>query len=95
MSSNADKLIFGGVVGYLDNPDKPPMGSGHFPIEGANKACFFSNVKYVDNENKAQDLNSGDLFPYSSSPECYYLGLYLETGGVLGNMFYFGGPGNC
>ena len=71
------------------------MGSGHYPIEGANKSCYFSNVKYVNKENKIQDLDSENLSPYATSQECYYVGPYVETGGVPGNMFFFGGPGNC
>lgn len=95
LSSKANKLVFGGVVGYLNNQDKPPMGSGHFPIEGRNKACFFSNIKNVDKQTKIQDIDSEILYPFSSSRECYYVGPYLETGPGLGDMFFFGGPGYC
>lgn len=71
------------------------MGSGHFPIEGTNKSCYISDIKNVNEENKIQDLNSENLYPFVSSQKCYDVGPYLETGGPLGNMFFFGGPGNC
>lgn len=95
MGAKANKLNFGGIVGYLDSPDKPPMGSGHYPIEGTRKSCFFSNVKYVDNENIIHDLDSENVFPFSSLKECYYVGPYSKMGSQLGNMFFFGGPGYC
>ncbi|KAJ0962701.1 hypothetical protein J5N97_027823 [Dioscorea zingiberensis] len=91
----ANQIHFGGLVGYLENSKKPPMGSGHFPSEGTNRSCFFSNIQYVNDENKMHELMLGNLSPHSSLQKCYDVGSYFRKGGEFGNMFFFGGPENC
>ncbi|KAJ0962700.1 hypothetical protein J5N97_027822 [Dioscorea zingiberensis] len=90
-----NQIHFGGVVGYSENSKKPPMGSGHFPIEGTNKSCFISTMRYVNVENNFQELELGVLSPHSSLQKCYYVGPYFHQGDEFGNMFFFGGPENC
>ncbi|KAJ0962699.1 hypothetical protein J5N97_027821 [Dioscorea zingiberensis] len=90
-----NQIHFGGTVGYIENSKKPPMGSGHFPIEGIHKSCLISNIRYANMENKMQDLELDVLSPYSSLRKCYYVGPYFKENDQYGNMFFFGGPENC
>ncbi|XP_039143289.1 uncharacterized protein LOC120280497 [Dioscorea cayenensis subsp. rotundata] len=47
LGAKANKLNFGGIVGYLDSPDKPPMGSGHYPIEANWVICSSLEVRDI------------------------------------------------
>ncbi|KAM0933074.1 putative neprosin [Dioscorea sansibarensis] len=97
LSDHASLLDFGGTAGNNQGADVPPMGSGHLPIEGLGKACFFIKVRHLNSDNQFIDLPIFDISPYVSSP-CYGLGLYMKTDTSYADMFFFGGTGgsqNC
>ena len=94
MDDYANWLSFGGSAGYYGDSKLPPMGSGHFPFEGANKSCAFLKVKNINSNYELVDLPAKDLSPNSHS-QCYGLGPFIETKSSVGNMFYLGGPGGC
>lgn len=94
LSKRATKLHFGGTAGFEGYPDAglPPMGSGHFPDEGANKACVFQQIKYINAAQQSLNLPIDELYPLSSYPNYYKVGPLTNSSGTQ-DTFYFGGPG--
>ncbi|KAK1297109.1 hypothetical protein QJS10_CPB15g01424 [Acorus calamus] len=86
-------MSWGGVVRSPPNEYAPTMGSGHFPTEGENKACFFSNLVYYDALRRPNNVMKTSVSPREGSPANYKVGpmLYIDDG--MKSMFYFGGPG--
>ena len=91
LTSSASRIDIGGeVVFNKDDPSPPPMGSGHFPAEGQNKAVYVKDILFVDQDGILYKPN-GDAFDLTADRrECYDIGGSDPT-----DTFYFGGPGGC
>ncbi|CAG7902892.1 unnamed protein product [Brassica rapa] len=64
------------------------MGSGHFPVEGFGKACYFRNLEIVGSNNfqPVQSLKT-------NVDSNYYDVNYLDTDDEWGVHFFYGRPG--
>jgi hypothetical protein len=78
-------IQFGGFASHPTTQPSPPMGSGFFP--GRNAASF-NNLKFVDAEGSAHDINK-DIPVYQSSPSCYRIST------IASGVFFYGGHGYC
>lgn len=94
LANGSDALNWGGEI-INDEPEGhhtlTQMGSGHFSSEGYGKACYFHNLKYMDDAGVFKD--PGKLIPYVTKPLCYDLQVGEDTSSEKGTFFYFGGPG--
>ncbi|KAK1273725.1 hypothetical protein QJS04_geneDACA007999 [Acorus gramineus] len=92
---DSDNYAFGmSWGGFVVSPPEhaPPMGSGHFPTEGMGKACFFSNLLYVDGKDDPSEFAETSFSVVENKPVNYKAGRLFWSGRDLGSMFYFGGP---
>ncbi|XP_042492563.1 uncharacterized protein LOC122072086 [Macadamia integrifolia] len=91
LADKAEDIQWGGeTYGPLPFPE---MGSGHFPEEGAGKACFINNIRVYNNPGTKRDLDPSETHTKTTAPDCYrsIVGRSEE-----GTYIYFGGPGgNC
>ncbi|KAL5216466.1 hypothetical protein ABZP36_007867 [Zizania latifolia] len=72
LNGGAPQLGWSGFVSYPKNEQAPPMGIGHFPIEGERKAAYFKNIKLFDSKADANDPNQTIVvYPYITKPYCY------------------------
>ncbi|XP_034709745.1 uncharacterized protein LOC117932576 [Vitis riparia] len=89
----ARELYWGGEV-FSPSQPFPPMGSGHFPEEGAGAACFMRALKYKYEDGGAfVDILDEGMSVRADNPECYKVGPLSNRGGFWGYTFLFGGPG--
>ncbi|RVW47011.1 hypothetical protein CK203_102570 [Vitis vinifera] len=89
----ARELYWGGEV-FSPSQPFPPMGSGHFPEEGAGAACFMRALKYQYEDGGAfEDILDKGMSVLADSPGCYKVGPLINRGGFWGITFLFGGPG--
>lgn len=88
LSDHANKIIWGGLVGYDDSKGEqgPPMGSGHLPKEGPEIAASFTGVKLVYPDGTYYDVPNS-LYSVQEQGECYKVGTFTI------DNFLFGGPG--
>ncbi|KAF8400304.1 hypothetical protein HHK36_013601 [Tetracentron sinense] len=96
LSAYAFYVKWGAEVYSPSGEASPPMGSGRFPSEGANKACFFNGLQVIYNselEDPSEDLLSRRKI---DNPDCYDADEVKKLK-VLDYYFFFGGPGgtNC
>ena len=78
-------IEFGGFASHPTTEASPPMGNGFFP--GRNAASF-TNLKFLDAEGSAHDIDE-DIPFYQSSPSCY------RITNIISGVFFYGGPGYC
>ncbi|KAJ4758835.1 NEP-interacting protein (DUF239) [Rhynchospora pubera] len=81
-----------GNVFYPSNERSPPMGSGHYAVEGAHKAAYISHIKIFDQNGQAMD-------PYivrdlADRKDCFTTDDFKYSHHV-GYHFYYGGPSGC
>ncbi|KAL6846052.1 hypothetical protein ACP4OV_023500 [Aristida adscensionis] len=83
-----------GFVHYRKTESSPPMGSGHFPAEGARKAAYFKNIQLFDSKANAYDPKPSELTRVFTRQDCYNVSelFHAKDDGV---MFYYGGPRGC
>jgi hypothetical protein len=66
------------------------MGSGHFPVEGYQKASYMRNLQVVDSSNT---LRSADIVELSNKqPNCYNVQRGTNRTN-WGTYIFYGGPG--
>ncbi|KAJ3707304.1 hypothetical protein LUZ61_011009 [Rhynchospora tenuis] len=89
---SATKIAWLGSVFYPKNETSPPMGSGHFAVEGAHKAAYISHIKIFDEFGQATDPYIGrgltdrkDCFTTDGFKYSHHDGFH----------FYYGGPSGC
>ncbi|KAK1311090.1 hypothetical protein QJS10_CPA08g00571 [Acorus calamus] len=93
LADYAKVIYMGGIVHTPHNEPGPPMGSGHFPEEGPNKACLFSSIQYIDAKNNFKYPARRETFV--DEPACYRASNAIDPGLDDGLVFFFGGPGGC
>ncbi|XP_072977066.1 protein neprosin-like [Typha angustifolia] len=101
LATSGAKVEWGGTVFFTEDDKQdvasPPMGSGHFPVEGEGKAASFKNVKLFD-ENGRIYSKPVDVRRLITADDCYLVSEFqMEEAMDHGNgyMFYYGGPGGC
>ncbi|XP_010558946.1 PREDICTED: uncharacterized protein LOC104827472 [Tarenaya hassleriana] len=65
------------------------MGSGHFAVEGFEKASYFRNLETVDPDNTLVPVRS--IQTLSENSNCYNIQSFYSND--WGTYFYYGGPG--
>ncbi|KAK1265058.1 hypothetical protein QJS04_geneDACA015645 [Acorus gramineus] len=93
LDESAKLISLGGIAHAPRYEAGPPMGSGHFPEEGWNKACAITGVQYLDASNNFRDPT--DTSKSADRVLCYNVGNPFGTDQHDGLAFFFGGPGGC
>ncbi|CAO2142530.1 unnamed protein product [Urochloa humidicola] len=90
LADSASKITWGGEV---DSPDNStPMGSGHFPEEGFNKASYIRNIQVVGSSNNLEIPSVLSL--YAPQPNYYNVKSSGASSNDWGTYIFYGGPGN-
>ncbi|RWR74225.1 NEP-interacting protein DUF239 [Cinnamomum micranthum f. kanehirae] len=94
-SGPATRVDWGGET-YSPTNVCPPMGSGHFPDEGARKAGFMRGIKVMNQARQPENapLNTANV---ADIPQNYrVLDSRVISPEPVGRSFFYGGPGgNC
>ncbi|XP_042405101.1 uncharacterized protein LOC121995423 [Zingiber officinale] len=70
---DVSKLIqFGGQVRTPNDVPSPPMGNGHFPQEGYDKASFFLFSRFIGEDNQAYTPGKGSASLITNADAKYY-----------------------
>ncbi|KAG6498128.1 hypothetical protein ZIOFF_046037 [Zingiber officinale] len=70
---DVSKLIqFGGQVRTPNDVPSPPMGNGHFPQEGYDKASFFLFSRFIGEDNQAYTPGEGSASLKTNADAKYY-----------------------
>jgi hypothetical protein len=69
------------------------MGSGYFPDDVFNHACYFKNIIYQNDSRESYGLGQFLTKTISDKPNCYSAQYYGDKGGDIGYSLQFGGPG--
>lgn len=93
LDESAKLISMGGIAHAPQNEAGPPMGSGHFPEEGWNKACVITGIQYKDENDNF--LYPRDTYKHVDKTSCYNVGDPFGTDQHDGLAFFFGGPGGC
>ena len=96
MRVGTTQVGWGGIAQAAKTGISPPMGNGRFPDGDYRRACYFSNVHYVDHKNTMVSLGnqkSNQLFQEIDKPKCYGLKNSKLMNTNMGYSFTFGGPG--
>lgn len=91
-SGPATGVDWGGET-YSPSDVCPPMGSGHFPEEGARKASFMRGIKVMNQTRQLEDapLNTGIRMDI---PQNYrVIDSKVISPEPDGRSFFYGGPG--
>ncbi|XP_043704896.1 uncharacterized protein LOC122654734 [Telopea speciosissima] len=93
LDSFATGIAWGGsTYKPMNEPNSPPMGSGHFPDEGFGRASFMGGIQVVDENGSFVALNESIIANYTDKTNCYKVG--LNSMDQFGSYsFYYGGPG--
>ncbi|GMN30633.1 hypothetical protein TIFTF001_002882 [Ficus carica] len=87
--------LWGGVATSGKDGMSPPMGNGHFPNgNDYNHFSYFTDVHYVDHENKMViPTSDADTRGNVDKPSCYeFNNVQLKNQNGWGYSFTFGGP---
>ncbi|XVF10577.1 hypothetical protein REPUB_Repub07fG0194600 [Reevesia pubescens] len=88
LSNSATQITWGGGAFSSNNEGNPPMGSGHFPEEGMNKAAYIRDIQIEEYGHSGYPMPT--VLQYiADDPKCYNIG--PMAGDV--NGFFYGGPG--
>ncbi|KAK1293286.1 hypothetical protein QJS10_CPB17g02501 [Acorus calamus] len=90
----ASQALFGGYV-YDANLVQPPMGSGHMPSEGVNKAAYIRTMKVLPGGGTPKIIEPEMLEVTKIGSDCYGIGTVDYRGPPFEYTFFYGGPGNC
>ncbi|KAK1314203.1 hypothetical protein QJS10_CPA06g01297 [Acorus calamus] len=78
LADNAKVIYMGGIAHAPQNEPSPPMGSGHFPEEGPDKAGSFSGIQYIDVKNNFRYPARRETFV--DAPNCYRTSIAFDPG---------------
>ncbi|CAN6373211.1 unnamed protein product [Urochloa humidicola] len=87
LADSASSITWGGEVYSPDG--STPMGSGHFPEEGFNKASYIRNIQVVGSSSNLEFPNALTLF--ATQPSCYNVKSGANSN--WGTYIFYGGPG--
>ncbi|XP_042506747.1 uncharacterized protein LOC122083120 isoform X2 [Macadamia integrifolia] len=92
LEDKAEVVMWGGET-YGTN-SYPEMGSGHFPEEGAGRACFISKIRVFDYNRIQRNVDPAETLTHYDVPHCYRS--IVDRSIDHQTYMYFGGPGgNC
>ncbi|XP_022777052.1 uncharacterized protein LOC111318439 [Durio zibethinus] len=92
LALGADVVKYGGTTStYLQQLDRPPMGSGNYPGEMGWVFGFFTRIRYVNESYNLIDAEHSNMNKVLDSV-CYGL-MYFTAGGTMKEAMKFGGPG--
>ncbi|KAJ7956225.1 Protein of Unknown Function (DUF239) [Quillaja saponaria] len=96
LGDGANYLEYGGWTYNSPSGISPPMGSGKFPSNNYTVACWFAQIRYVNEVYREDDVHRLNMVKYNTDANCYDLKYLFYAGKILGHSFSFGGPGgNC
>ncbi|GMJ15095.1 hypothetical protein like AT2G35250 [Hibiscus trionum] len=91
LALGADIVKHGGTTStYLDQLDRPPMGSGRYPNEW--KVPGFTWIQYVNDSYQLVEADRGEMMKVLDSV-CYDLQQFTLAGAVPKEGIRYGGPG--
>ncbi|KAK6267263.1 hypothetical protein QUC31_018100 [Theobroma cacao] len=92
LTLGADVVKYGGTTStYLQQLDRPPMGSGKYPGDLGWVFGFFTRIRYVNDSYNLIDADHRKMNKVLDSV-CYGL-MYFTAGGAMKEAMKFGGPG--
>ncbi|KAK2376923.1 hypothetical protein QL285_077665 [Trifolium repens] len=91
--TSAFEVGWGGITTTSRGAYSPPMGSGYFPDDVFNHACYFKNIIYQNDSRESYGLGQFLTKTISDKPNCYSAQYYGDKGGDIGYSLQFGGPG--
>ncbi|XP_045831258.1 uncharacterized protein LOC123922605 [Trifolium pratense] len=91
--TSAGQVGWGGKTTTSPGSPSPPMGSGYFPDNVFNHACYFRHVTFQNDSR--QDFGPEDYLvdTFSDKPNCYSAEYYGNERSDVGYCLQFGGPG--
>ncbi|CAJ2653096.1 unnamed protein product [Trifolium pratense] len=91
--TSAGQVGWGGKTTTSPGSPSPPMGSGYFPDNVFNHACYFRHVTFQNDSR--QDFGPEDYLvdTFSDKPNCYSAEFYGNERSDVGYCLQFGGPG--
>ncbi|OMO75917.1 hypothetical protein CCACVL1_15999 [Corchorus capsularis] len=94
LTYGADIVKFGGTTSvFLEQLDRPPMGSGRYPEPRGWRTGYFSRIQYVNDEsNTFACFDPEKMIKYlNTNSSCYSLMTYTHE--TVKGIVKFGGPG--
>ncbi|OMO55489.1 hypothetical protein COLO4_35963 [Corchorus olitorius] len=96
LNYGADIIKYGGTTSvFLEQLDRPPMGSGKYPEPKNWHTGFFKQVKYVNESNSYADIEPEKMIKFlNTNSSCYSLMTYtVPFSNYNEGIVKFGGPG--